>query len=377
MDIHGIIAQSGFEFQKKVFILNLLKIENASYIVYEGLDDVEISNTYFPIASIFPTNNNILIQVKSGVVDEIVLEKIFLNWMFNYDESIKHICFLENDLDIDYKQDLFLEKLITKIKGSARKRSDSILKRAYNLLMEDEKRVIGILTLLIQEAEFKVYNKELLVNDIFQIFVTNYSSDGCSEFTQRERFDEFNRVIEEKISKALYEKQKFQISFAELFNILSDIKAKISKDYYEINLTKFKARQNDKINEIFSKNTRSVKQLRLINNRDSFIIDGLTTQLFYEDLRNYYINVGKELEVDDLEICANSNFKDAEGQLMAEDGEATPAKLYYKTIEKEIRTPLLKIESSQSKFYQKGCYIHLTDDGINEEVRISWGDCDE
>lgn len=67
--------------------------------------------------------------------------------MFNYDESIKYICFLENDLDIDYKQDLFLEKLITKIKGSARKRSDSILKRAYNLLMEDEKRVIGILTL--------------------------------------------------------------------------------------------------------------------------------------------------------------------------------------------------------------------------------------
>lgn len=107
MDKNGIISQSGFEFQKRIFILNLLQLVNTSYIIYEGIDDIEISTKYFPISLIISTNNNKLIQVKSGIVTKQVLEKIFLNWMLTFDEKKENICYIENDLACDYKESEF------------------------------------------------------------------------------------------------------------------------------------------------------------------------------------------------------------------------------------------------------------------------------
>ena len=92
MNINGIISQSGFEFQKRIFILNLLQLENSSFVVYEGQDDIEISNEYFPILSITPIWNETLIQVKSGNVTKQVLEKIFLNWTLNFGNKKEYLC---------------------------------------------------------------------------------------------------------------------------------------------------------------------------------------------------------------------------------------------------------------------------------------------
>ncbi len=374
MDIHGIISQSGFEFQKQVFILNLMQLVNASYIVYEGMEDIEISDDYFPISAINSTNNNRLIQVKSGDVKLQVLEKIFMNWLLNFDSSKEYICYIENELENDYKLQTFTDKIWEKINKSTNKRSDSILKKLYNIFSSNKNAFLNNMQYLINNSKFEVYDRDKLLQDIFNIFVFNYSNDGSSDFTQKERFGEFNRIVNEKLSKALYYKNKLQFTYSELFNILADIKSKISKDSYEVNFVKFKDRKREKLNDIIARDSRAVRQLKLVNSSEVFIIECLTQQLFYEDLRNYYINIGKDIEISDLEIYANTNFNDVKGELHANEEIVTPVKLFYRTMDKDIRSPLFKSDSSQSLFYKKGCYIHLTDDDVDDNVLISWGE---
>lgn len=377
MDIHGIISQSGFEFQKQVFILNLLQLVNASFIVYEGMDDIEISEDYFPISSIVSTNNNRLIQVKSGDVTLQILEKIFMNWLLNFDIAKEYVCYIENVLEDDYKTETFINNILDKVSKSSRKRSDSILKRLYIVYSTDKNSFVNNLKHLINSAKFVVTDKDKLLKDIFNVFVVNYSNDGSSDFTQKERFEEFNRVINEKLSKALYFKAKFKFTFSDLFNVLSDINSKISKDSYEVNYTEFKDRKRELLNSILSRNTRAVRQLRLVDSQEVFIIEGLTQQLFYEDLRDYYINMGKDIEISNIELNANINFNDVKGELISNEDVITPAKLFYRTIKRDIRSPLFRNDSGQYLFYKKGCYIHLTDDGVEDSVSISWSVDDE
>ena len=379
MNINGIISQSGFEFQKRIFILNLLQLENSSFVVYEGQDDIEISNEYFPILSITPIWNETLIQVKSGNVTKQVLEKIFLNWILNFGNKKEYLCYLENPLDgnLNFKDPQFFEDLLNKISNSSNRRKDSILRRSYDLYSIDLRSFKSNLQYLIDNAKFRIYDKEQLLEDIKSIFIKNFSNDGSSEFTQNERFEEFNRIINYKLAEALYFKNKFKFNFSELFNLMSDIKSSISSTSYELNFLEFKMRKIEAVKQIVSSNKRSVRQLKLVNNTEDFIIEGLTQQIFYEDLRNYFVNIGEEKEILNIEYNANENFKDAKGELLADLGEYKPNQLYFKTIGKDIKSKLLKDDSGQYNHYKKGCYIHLTDDGIDKNILISWGNENE
>lgn len=205
------------------------------------------------------------------------------------------------------------------------------------------------------------------------MFSENYSNDGSPSFTQKERFEEFNREINAKISNALYNKQQCKISYNELFNILATIKSNISTDSYEVNFTEFANRSDEKYQDIIKKNARSARQLRLVNDTEKFVIDGLIHQLFYEDLRNYYVNVGKDNDILDLESNAKDNFENVKGLLLSKSIPITPAILYYETIQRNISSPLFKTNSAQYPHYNKGCYIHLTDDNEDETNQITWG----
>ena len=75
MNKHGLYSQLGFEFQKLVFVYNVLGMGSSNQIIYEGCDDVEISSTYFPLFKLYDDSNpNTLIQVKSGNVDVATLK---------------------------------------------------------------------------------------------------------------------------------------------------------------------------------------------------------------------------------------------------------------------------------------------------------------
>ena len=87
--------------------------------------------------------------------------------------------------------------------------------------------------------------------------------------------------------------------------------------------------------------------------------------------------MGKNAEISNIELNANTNFNDVKGELISNNELISPAKLFYNSIKRDIRSPLFKMDSGQYNFYKKGCYIHLTDDGVDESISISWGTEDD
>ena len=85
----------------------------------------------------------------------------------------------------------------------------------------------------------------------------------------------------------------------------------------------------------------------------------------------------KKEEINALEYLAKENYEitlqDFEGY-----GEVrTPYKTFRNTIEKPLSAPLPSESSSNFLYYRHGCYIHLTDTGIDEYLKIKWGEIED
>ena len=122
MENHGVIAQFGFEFQKLVFLHYALQLNVFGSVVYEGKDDVELSDKDY-IFSI--RQDSRYVQVKSGEITEQTFEKVLCNWLIDYKKEVDYICFTELPITIDYSSDSFMNCFINNIKTKG-KRSDSL-----------------------------------------------------------------------------------------------------------------------------------------------------------------------------------------------------------------------------------------------------------
>lgn len=373
----GITAQYGFEYQKLAFIYYALKLAPENNIIYEGQDDVEISKADQTVQFY---QSNSFIQVKSGTITKSILKKIFMNWLLGTGQPNQFICIMENELTIDYKEQAFIDSIIEDIENAKDRTKTSVVWKLNNKYREATEGLLkSDLNMLIQKAQFISYSTELLIDECLKQFASEYGSDTTFESVNNERFREFYSAINNRISDATLKKESLILPFKELQKIIFDVKEKISDKCYDVSFDKFKARAKEKVEKILAMDTESVKQLKLVFPHNSeAIINGLVEQVFYEDLRLHYSSIEKEEEIYDMEFNAHSNYEDILQEFDATGERRTPYATYRATTKQPINSPLLPHQNSSGfKFYNRGCYIHLTDSGIDDALKIKWGETDE
>ena len=366
----GITTQYGFEFQKLVFMYYALQLSVGNTIIYEGADDVELSGT--DVLNRFRLGN-CYIQAKSGNVTQSTAEKIFCNWLLAFNNDNEYKCVIERPLVCDYRNNSFRDDLIKKI-CEAKGRSDSLFVKVKKLYyINDVKELSEKLDFLINKAEFIQYSFDELYLTVKNNFAAEYCADTSVSFLHDERFGAIYDTICLAIRDAMINKISYVLPHKDLFKLISDVQSRMNNNRYDVSFSKFKAKSTSKLKEILKSESDAVKQLKVVFNNDvEQIMDNLTEKIFYEDLRNFFLQMSREDDIYDLEYLAHSNYKDVIIQLKLNGDDLVPQKIYRMTIDSDLESVLLSTSSANNKFYKRGCYIHLTDTDVDDELKIKW-----
>ena len=181
-------------------------------------------------------------------------------------------------------------------------------------------------------------------------FAVEYCADTSVSFLHDERFGAIYDTICLAIRDAMINKISYVLPHKDLFKLISDVQSRMNNNRYDVSFSKFKAKSTSKLKEILKSESDAVKQLKVVFNNDvEQIMDNLTEKIFYEDLRNFFLHMSKEDDIYDL-----------------------PQKIYQMTIDSDLESVLLSTSSANNKFYKRGCYIHLTDTDVDDELKIKW-----
>lgn len=374
MDNSGIITQYGFEYQKLVFIYYAIQINNTDSIIYEGQDDVEIEEE--KALAKFQTSHS-LCQVKSGEITSSILKKILLNWLLKVEQAEHFICISENMFSLPDEGfvDTFTKEII-----ESSKRKDALISRVkvkYSTQKNSDDLRSDIKKLL-SEAEFLSWDVDTLLEESIKKFAELYCADTDSKVVFRERYLTLCDNIHKRITQSVLKKEKYALSYRELFGEISTVREAITDSKYDIPFTEFKKRADAAMTRILDSQSDAVRQLKLVfPKNEEAVIHGLTEQMFYEDLRQHFVSINKQQEIYALENLAKYNYdrtlQDFVGYGIVRD----PYKTYAKTIDKPLSSPLPPESSSNFLFYRHGCYIHLTDTDIDEDLKIKWGEIED
>lgn len=373
-DNFGIISQFGFEYQKLVFIYKAIQINNDEYIIYEGEDDIEIDKED-PIST-FETSKY-LCQTKSGNITLPIFKKILLNWLLKLNKYTRFICISENRFPSNDESfaDIFANEII-----KSDNQENALISRVKDKYTTQKN--IGDLKkdikMLLSKAEFLTFNLEELVSESIKKFAKLYCEDTSFEVIGRERYYLLCRTLHEDITESITKKEKYKLSYQKLFSKILRVCNLISDKTYDIDFFEFKKKYKSKIDEILNSQSDAVRQLKLVFPCDNqAVINGLTEQVFYEDLRQHFLSINKQEEINTLERVAKYNYDETLQYFVGYGIERTPYKTYYVTVNKDLPAPLPSKGSPSFSFYRHGCYIHLTDTGIDKDLKIKWGEIDD
>lgn len=374
MDNSGIISQYGFEYQKLVFVYYAIQINNKDSIIYEGQDDVEIEEE--KTLSKFQTSER-LCQVKSGEITRSILKKILLNWLLQLDQDKNFVCISENEVSLPGED--FADAFAKEIIGSS-KRKDALISRVkvkYSTQKNSDDLRSDIKKLL-SEAEFLPLNVDALLEKSINKFAELYCADTDSKVVFRERYLTLCDNIHKRITQSILKKEKYSLSYRELFGEISTVREAITDSKYDIPFMEFKKKSDAIMTRILDSQADAVRQLKLVFPKNEHaVIQELTKKMFYEDLRQHFVAINKGEEINALEYLAKENYDITLQDFEGYGDVRTPFKTYRNTLDKPLSSPLPPESSSNFLFYRHGCYIHLTDTDIDEDLKIKWGDIDD
>ena len=374
MDNSGIISQYGFEYQKLVFLYYAIQINNTDIITYEGQDDVEIEEekTLWKFQTL-----KSLCQIKSGDVTLSIFKKIILNWLLKMEKAERFICISENSVLLP--DESFIETFSKEIIESS-KRKDALIskvkvKYSTQKNTDDLKADIGR---LLSEAEFLTLNVDSLLEKSIKKFGELYCAETEPEVISRERYLMLCDNIHKNITQSILRKENYCLSYRNLFKEISTVREAINDLKYDVPFIEFKTRCHSIMTRVLDSQSDAVRQLKLVfPKNEQAVIQGLTKQMFYMDLRQHFVDINKEKEIIALEHLAKENYEITLQDFEGEGDVRTPYKTYSNTLKKPLSAPLPSESSSNFLYYRHGCYIHLTDTGIDEELKIKWGEIED
>ena len=374
MDNSGIISQYGFEYQKIAFVYYAIQMSNADSIIYEGQDDVEIEDEKNLVNL---QTGRILCQVKSGTITSSIYEKIILNWLLKIEQAEQFICVSENPFSLPTES--FVEEFANRILESKKRQTALIsqVKSKYSTTQNTDDLKADIKKLL-EKTEIVCKSVDTLIEDSIKKFAELYCADTNLEIIHRERYLKLCDSIHKKITQSILHKEKYILPFRMLFLEISSTRESINDTNYDVSFIEFKRRSKSTMAKVLNSQSDAVKQLKLVFPQDdNAIIEGLTKQMFYEDLRQHFISIDKQTEINELEHLAKFNYDETLRDFVGYGETRTPYSTYKRTIEKKLSKPLPSENSPNFSYYKHGCYIHLTDTDIDEEIKIKWGEIEE
>jgi len=371
MSDSGIISQYGFLYQRKIFVLHVLKNANTKQLfTFEGKDDIEIS----PDEKIYAMfdSTNYYIQVKSGSVSEDCFSRVICNWLLlESTESSIFKLVLENDVHFDYSSQEMAEKILKFIIDGKAKKRTSIARKTYEKFKEqilNQQEMLKHILNMITGFKKVVCSMEMIDQELLEKFNQDYCSD-IQDFSlaKKKRLERFISYIDKDINKAIKSKKPYTLVYPHFIRLIIQVSEEISDDKYKIDTLCLKKKSEEKAQKLVKERvSREVKQLYLVKDVESFVVNGIVQELIYKDFRDVY-SQQKVLEISNLELNAKENFETA---LFALGDDADdPKSVFAKTTDQQLESDLLP----QGRIYRTGCYIYLTGDSIKEDFQITWG----
>ena len=379
----GITSYRGFLYQQEIFYDRLLKnLYNGDYeIGFEICDDV---NVEYKIASL--KYKDYLIQVKSGDLSKEDFYKIFENWILETDfvnlENFTYELISEKKVDIE-RDDKFLKDLKDHILNAKDSDIRSIKRQCCDKIIKNNYDEAELYTLLKQINEKCIITDNLDIEwvkqDQFKIFNEKCCADIYSDLTipRKERFDFLKQKIIKELIDSVESKCGYKLASGTFQKYIIEGSQKFGNETFEPDFMEFKKSKNIEttIKEIYQDNKLEVKQLKLAERSNQQIYEDILRELFYRKLIDYY----EERDINKILITheeAKDNFFSAIDELELIGKEKTPKNVYIATTNKEIKSEIIS-NSRSCSFLQKGCYVHMTSDQVDESVRIKWGEISE
>lgn len=365
MNDGGIISQFGFEYQKSVFIYCVLNEINVGKVFgFEYLDDVSFSSKELCCTSM---NDNILVQCKTGNITLDTLIHVFANWLTGAEQK-KYYLYSENNITCEYSYKTVIKEIYDGIKNyriTKRSNKNSIyykLKIKYNHFssIDNIKKFVKDFRYIFVNKEFVIIDNEKLLAESYAKYTERNSCDLTIEYAKKSRFYSFSDSIILKIREAMLNKSKFVFNYNDYSKLVNYTIKTISDDKYEPIFFEFKNSQKGLYQHLID--SREGVLLQKIYSNEHLIAEYLINELYYKDLRDYYINVDKGNLINNIEDIAYINY------LEETENNEELTKVFKNVINKNIDDKILV-----NKQYNKGCYIYLSsDDAIDGEFFIDW-----
>ncbi len=380
----GIQSLGGFLYQLKVFVYSVFNNINTCEIVYEGIDDVECKTDEEKLfMHVIPDYaNRKAIQVKNGIITKELISKVIFSWLklgkFN---QISYILMYSNTYDFETKSEIVdytVDSLVKFNLSKKKKRSDCL----YSIISKQYKEHNGSLNLGKLRADIEPIVDSLLENKqqftgaeidkiIFEIYSKIYCKDLSAQIAKEKRLELLLHKIYRKLCDAVGEGQSYSLQYSEFIRMNNEVVAQVKDEFYQPDWTVFKKRNStqEQIQRIFSANPREVRELSSIGLHTPDILKYLMCEIFYKDIRDVYI-VTRQAQIDGLEDTAHEIFCDQKSNFPGDR-----MGLFKSVVLSD--NYLRYNDISLNKFSHEGCYVYLSGDSANDEVRISWSDNDD
>lgn len=368
----GIVAQYGFLYQRNVFInTTLSNLGMGKMFVFEGADDIDVKNIDDRIFKIVNEKNE-YIQVKSGNVSKYCFSKIIGNWLLlensDVDENTIFRLIAENELAFD----IFNPEIQTEIQktyiSKKNAKNSSICRKVYDKYEKEIENgeFLIILKTIISKIYIQIISMENLINLSKEIFDKNYNHDiQIYDIAKEKRYERFRQYIFSDIDRALKDKLKYVLDFAQCIQMIEKCRDEISDKQYKVDFSQFKKRKENLAREIVKNATMlEVEELKCVNPNENFVINEIVKELLYKEFRSVYITP-RRIDVSNIEQSAKANYDETYNEM---GDNVNSHDLFFDTVKKPLDSSLL----GDSPIYRNGCYIYLTGSDVEEDVKITW-----
>lgn len=362
----GIISQYGFLYQRLFYFMTIFENANTNLnFTYEGKDDIDVLTN--ESISMICLSNEMCIQVKSGNVTKETFHKIIGNWILLYEKNISYRVVLENKIDFSVD----LESFMNWVENGKDKKKNAISKRAYELYSSNKEDFETKANNILKNYTMDVFSISDIELKIKERFFNDYCGDIVEyEMAKEKRCEMILRLLNDEIDSAVKSKSPCVISYAKLMTKISFVNDAVNDNNYEIDVKVLKKSLMNNAEKIVQENnTREVEQLKLVNDRNEFIISEIVNELMYKDFRDVYFE-NKNMQISNIEQIAKTNFLNI---LYSLSPDANPNEIFNQTMKTNIDSEIMP----KGPMYNRGCYTYLTGEDIEEDLQITWSEKNE
>ncbi len=377
----GLYSLGGFAYQIKVFVCEVISMNENMVVEFETIDDVATKKLENEIIDEnedkFRTlkkseREKVAIQVKRTKVSNSVAKKIILNW-FLLEYSTDNISKYKLVTDAKYENDDVvlkilnsdIESLYKEVMNTTTNNSKSVFKRVKNKIYDNQDKFYEVCKSIKDKYIYEVIdNIDLKLCKTCKVL---FKKCGVSNYIYISRIKEMLQHITYHIIESANKGHPYKLTYKEFMAYSEDICNRITDNHICSHYSEFKKNCKIDLENSDICKTREYRQLVACNLSSDLIKNHLIYELYYSHYRMGLLEINKTCTIDDLETEAYENFNEAKFDLMQRN-EDNP---YNRLIETKRKLNSYAC-NKQIKF---GSEIYLTKEKI--EQQISWKDEDD